>query len=172
MRFCFFRAGLFRRRTAEEDFARAGYPVVSNSKNHRMDPDVPLLIPEVNAAHLDAIPLQQKKRGYDTGFIVTNPNCSTAGLVLVLNVIDQRLAIGGGTDVALDGIGACFGAQGIGSFDISAIRRDHAVRFREFDRDGAPDSAASAGDESDWFIWLRQARRRWPWQRLPPRTSR
>src|SRR6202022_325469 len=39
---------------AEEDFARAGFPVVSNSKNHRMDPDVPLLIPEVNASHLDA----------------------------------------------------------------------------------------------------------------------
>src|ERR1051326_2506047 len=37
---------------AEEEFARAGYPVVSNSKNHRMSPDVPLLIPEVNAAHL------------------------------------------------------------------------------------------------------------------------
>ena len=58
----------------EEDFARAGYPVVSNSRNHRMDADVPLLIPEVNAAHLDSIPLQQKNRGYDTGFIVTNPN--------------------------------------------------------------------------------------------------
>src|SRR5215813_138756 len=41
---------------AEEDFARAGYPVVSNSRDHRMDPDVPLLIPEVNASHLDAIP--------------------------------------------------------------------------------------------------------------------
>jgi len=43
---------------------------------------VPLLIPEVNAGHLDAISWQQKNRGYDTGFIVTNPNCSTAGLVL------------------------------------------------------------------------------------------
>ncbi len=69
---------------AEEDFARAGYPVVSNSKNHRMDADVPLLIPEVNASHVDAIRVQQKNRGYETGFIVTNPNCSTAGLVLVL----------------------------------------------------------------------------------------
>src|SRR5262250_1294191 len=69
---------------AEEDFARAGYPVVSNCKNHRMDQDVPLLIPEVNASHLEAISLQQKNRGYGTGFIVTNPNCSTAGLVLVL----------------------------------------------------------------------------------------
>src|SRR3984893_3655193 len=68
---------------AEEEFARAGYPVVSNSRNHRMDPDVPLLIPEVNPTHVDAIPLQQKNRGYNTGFIVTNPNCSTAGLVLV-----------------------------------------------------------------------------------------
>ena len=69
---------------AEEQFARAGYPVVSNSKNHRMDADVPLLIPEVNAAHVNCIPVQKRNRGYDSGFIVTNPNCSTAVLVLVL----------------------------------------------------------------------------------------
>jgi aspartate-semialdehyde dehydrogenase len=69
---------------AEEKFAAAGYPVLSNSKNHRMDKDVPLLIPEVNASHVDCIPVQQKNRGYNGGFIVTNPNCSTAGLVLVL----------------------------------------------------------------------------------------
>jgi aspartate-semialdehyde dehydrogenase len=69
---------------AEEKFAAAGYPVLSNSKNHRMDKDVPLLIPEVNASHVDCIPVQQKNRGYSGGFIVTNPNCSTAGLVLVL----------------------------------------------------------------------------------------
>jgi aspartate-semialdehyde dehydrogenase len=69
---------------AEEKFAAAGYPVLSNSKNHRMDKDVPLLIPEVNASHVDSIPVQQKNRGYNGGFIVTNPNCSTAGLVLVL----------------------------------------------------------------------------------------
>ena len=78
---------------AEEDFARAGYPVVSNSKNHRMDPDVPLLIPEVNASHLDAIVLQQKNRGYGTGFIVTNPNCSTAGLVLVLKPLADAFGL-------------------------------------------------------------------------------
>src|SRR5260221_2809948 len=58
-----------------------------------MDPDVPLLIPEVNAAHLDAIPLQQKNRGYDTGFIVTNPNCSTAGLVLVLKPLADAFGL-------------------------------------------------------------------------------
>src|SRR6476646_2269874 len=78
---------------AEEDFARAGYPVVSNSRNHRMDPDVPLLIPEVNASHLDAIPEQQKRRGYDAGFLVTNPNCSTAGLVLVLKPLADAFGL-------------------------------------------------------------------------------
>jgi len=78
---------------AEEDFARAGYPVVSNSKNHRMAPDVPLLVPEVNASHLDSIPLQQKNRGYGTGFIVTNPNCSTAGLVLVLKPLADAFGL-------------------------------------------------------------------------------
>src|SRR5215468_10013215 len=78
---------------AEEDFARAGYPVVSNSKNHRMSLDVPLLVPEVNAAHLDSIPLQQKNRGYGTGFIVTNPNCSTAGLVLVLKPLADAFGL-------------------------------------------------------------------------------
>src|SRR5437868_1873077 len=78
---------------AEEDFARAGYSVVSNSRNHRMDPDVPLLIPEVNAAHLDAIPVQQKNRGYGSGFIVTNPNCSTAGLVLVLKPLADAFGL-------------------------------------------------------------------------------
>jgi len=78
---------------AEEEFARAGYPVVSNCKNHRMSPDVPLLIPEVNAAHLDAIPIQQKNRGYGSGFMVTNPNCSTAGLVLVLKPLADAFGL-------------------------------------------------------------------------------
>jgi aspartate-semialdehyde dehydrogenase len=78
---------------AEEEFAKAGYPVVSNSKNHRMDADVPLLIPEVNATHVDAIPLQQKKRAYGTGFMVTNPNCSSAGLVLVLKPLADAFGL-------------------------------------------------------------------------------
>lgn len=78
---------------AEEQFARAGYPVVSNSRNHRMDPDVPLLIPEVNASHINSIPVQQKNRKYDSGFIVTNPNCSTAGLVLVLKPLADAFGL-------------------------------------------------------------------------------
>jgi len=102
---------------AEEDFARAGYPVVSNSRNHRMDPDVPLLIPEVNAAHLDAIPLQQKNRGYDTGFIITNPNCSTAGLVLVLKPLADAFGLEKIFVVTLQAISGA-GYPGVASMDI------------------------------------------------------
>jgi aspartate-semialdehyde dehydrogenase len=104
---------------AEEEYARAGYPVVSNSRNHRMDPDVPLLIPEVNAAHLDAIPLQQKNRGYDTGFIVTNPNCSTAGLVLVLKPLADAFGLEKIFVVTLQAISGA-GYPGVASLDIQA----------------------------------------------------
>jgi aspartate-semialdehyde dehydrogenase len=104
---------------AEESFARAGYPVVSNSRNHRMDPDVPLLIPEVNAAHLDAIALQQKNRGYDSGFIVTNPNCSTAGLVLVLKPLADAFGLEKIFVVTLQAISGA-GYPGVASLDIQA----------------------------------------------------
>jgi len=103
--------------SVEEDFARAGYPVVSNSRNHRMDPDVPLLIPEVNAAHLDAIPLQQKNRGYDGGFIVTNPNCSTAGLVLVLKPLADAFGLEKIFVVTLQAVSGA-GYPGVASLDI------------------------------------------------------
>lgn len=64
----------------ETEFAKAGYKVISNSRNHRMDEDVPLLIPEVNPDHLELIKVQN----YGQGCIVTNPNCSVIGLVLAL----------------------------------------------------------------------------------------
>jgi aspartate-semialdehyde dehydrogenase len=102
---------------AEEEFARAGYPVVSNSKNHRMAADVPLLIPEVNAAHLDAIPLQQKNRGYTTGFIVTNPNCSTAGLVLALKPLADAFGLEKIFVVTMQAISGA-GYPGVASMDI------------------------------------------------------
>ena len=64
----------------EYEFARAGIPVISNASSHRLKPDVPLLIPEINPDHLDAIEAQ-RCRLKGRGFIVTNPNCSTIGLV-------------------------------------------------------------------------------------------
>ncbi len=67
----------------EKAFAAAGHFVVSNARNYRMDPLVPLLIPEVNADHLQVIPDQQREKGW-RGAIVTNPNCSTIVLAMAL----------------------------------------------------------------------------------------
>ena len=67
----------------EAAFAAAGHVVVSNSKNHRMAPDVPLLIPEVNAGQLALVAHQRARRGW-RGAIVTNPNCSTVVLAMTL----------------------------------------------------------------------------------------
>jgi aspartate-semialdehyde dehydrogenase len=67
----------------ERAFAEAGHIVVSNSRNHRMEQDVPLLVPEINPDHLKLVPLQQRARGWK-GQIVTNPNCSTVVLTMGL----------------------------------------------------------------------------------------
>jgi len=102
---------------AEERFARSGYPVVSNSKNHRMDPDVPLLIPEVNAPHVNCIPVQQRNRKYDSGFLVTNPNCSTAGLVLVLKPLADAFGLEKVFVVTLQAVSGA-GYPGVPSMDV------------------------------------------------------
>ena len=66
----------------EQAFAAAGHYIVSNSKNHRMEADVPLMVPEINSDHLGILD-QQAKRGWK-GRIVTNPNCSTIALTMGL----------------------------------------------------------------------------------------
>ncbi len=76
----------------EQAFARDGALVVTNTKSHRMDPDVPLLIPEVNAAHLALLPCQQATRAWRGG-IVANPNCSTAALTLALAPLHRAFGI-------------------------------------------------------------------------------
>ncbi len=72
----------------EQAFAKAGHVVVSNSRNHRMEPDVPLLVPEINPHHLAACKIQQANRGWK-GMIVTNPNCSTVVLTMALAPLAQ-----------------------------------------------------------------------------------
>jgi aspartate-semialdehyde dehydrogenase len=72
----------------EQAFAKAGHVIVSNSRNHRMDADVPLLVPEANAGHLELLQTQQRLRGWP-GAIVTNPNCSTIVLVMALAPLKQ-----------------------------------------------------------------------------------
>ena len=67
----------------EQAFAEAGHIVVSNARNHRMDPLVPLLVPEVNPDHLQLVAKQSAAYGWKGG-IVTNPNCSTVFLAMAL----------------------------------------------------------------------------------------
>jgi aspartate-semialdehyde dehydrogenase len=101
----------------EQAFAMAGHVVVSNSKNHRMDRDVPLLVPEINYDHLKLIPGQQKQRGWK-GQIVTNPNCSTIVLTLGLAALKPF----GITKVIATTLQAISGAgyPGVPSMDINA----------------------------------------------------
>ena len=73
-------------RELEPAFCEAGYVVSSNSSNDRMAPDVPLVIPEVNATHLDLLEVQRDERGWD-GALVKNPNCSTITFVPTLAAI-------------------------------------------------------------------------------------
>lgn len=79
-------------RELEPKFAAAGCAVVSNSSAFRMTPDVPLVVPEVNADHLELIE-QQSWRSKSGGYIVTNPNCCAIGLVLALKPLEARFGI-------------------------------------------------------------------------------
>jgi aspartate-semialdehyde dehydrogenase len=101
----------------ERAFAEAGHLVVSNSKNHRMEHDVPLLVPEVNADHLKLLPGQRTARGWKGG-IVTNPNCSTVVLTMALGPLKQF----GITKVIVTTMQALSGAgyPGVPSMDINA----------------------------------------------------
>lgn len=80
-------------RETELKLASEGHYVFSNARDNRMDDDVPLMIPEVNADHAQAIAVQQKNRGFSKGFVVTNPNCSTIHLVLALKPIWDAFGI-------------------------------------------------------------------------------
>ena len=79
-------------RELEPRFANAGCAVVSNSSAFRMTPNVPLVIPEINADHLHLIE-EQPSRRESGGYMVTNPNCSTIGLVMALKPIEERFGI-------------------------------------------------------------------------------
>ncbi|HKE25627.1 MAG TPA: aspartate-semialdehyde dehydrogenase [Bryobacteraceae bacterium] len=99
----------------ERAFAEAGHVVVSNSRNHRMERDVPLLVPEINPDHLKLVPGQQRSRGWK-GQIVTNPNCSTVALTMGLAPLKQF----GITRIVATTLQAISGAgyPGVASMDI------------------------------------------------------
>ena len=104
-------------RETEEAFARAGYPVISNSSSYRMDEDVPLLVPEINADHLDLIPVQQQKRGFSKGFIVTNPNCSVLSFAPPLAAVHRKFGIESVIVTTMQAVSGA-GYPGVPSMDI------------------------------------------------------
>jgi aspartate-semialdehyde dehydrogenase len=93
-------------REAEPGFAEAGYVVCSNASAFRQDPDVPVIIPEVNGDHIKMVEWQAAKRGWK-GLIVTSPNCTTTGTVMPLKPLDQAFGI---TQVLATSIQAVSGA--------------------------------------------------------------
>jgi aspartate-semialdehyde dehydrogenase len=106
----------------EAALAGRGHAVVSNARNHRMSPDVPLLIPEINPDHLDALAAQRRRTG--GGYVVTNPNCSVVGLAMVLAPLHRAFGL---ESVAVATLQALSGAgyPGVASLDVA----DNVIPF-------------------------------------------
>jgi aspartate-semialdehyde dehydrogenase len=104
--------------SAEVAFAQAGYPVISNSSALRMEADVPLVIPEINADHLGLITRQRTVRNFDKGFVVTNPNCSVITFAAPLAALSEAFGV---ESVAVTTLQAVSGAgyPGVPSLDVA-----------------------------------------------------
>jgi len=109
---------------AEESFARAGYPVISNSSSHRMDADVPLLIPEVNHEHIALVDAQRAARSYERGYIVTNPNCSAIVIVMALAPLQRNFGVSSCVVTTMQALSGA-GYPGVASLDAT----DNVVPF-------------------------------------------
>ncbi len=105
-------------RETEEAFARAGYPVISNSSSYRMDEDVPLLIAEVNHEHVGLIETQRKNRGFTKGFIVTNPNCAVVSFAPPLAALHRKFGVESVIVTTMQAISGA-GYPGVASLDIT-----------------------------------------------------
>jgi aspartate-semialdehyde dehydrogenase len=102
----------------EAAFARAGRVVFSNAKNYRMDPDVPLLIPEVNAPHLSVLRAQRANRGWaGCGAIITNANCAASAAVFPLAALHEAFGVEQVLVVTMQAVSGA-GYPGVPSLDI------------------------------------------------------
>ncbi|KAF2958696.1 aspartate-semialdehyde dehydrogenase [Thermotoga sp. Ku-13t] len=96
----------------EKRLVERGYTVFSNAASHRMDEDVPLLVPEVNLEHMKLVELQKTP-----GRLITNPNCSTIGLVMALKPIADLFGIEFVSVVTMQAVSGA-GYPGVASLDI------------------------------------------------------
>ncbi|MGH2594313.1 MAG: aspartate-semialdehyde dehydrogenase [Anaerolineae bacterium] len=101
---------------AEPAFARAGHAVCSNASSHRMADDVPLLIPEVNPDHTALIALQRQRRGW-SGFIATNPNCTSTGLTIAFRPLQDAFGLQRALAFSMQALSGA-GYPGVASLDI------------------------------------------------------
>src|SRR5688500_7808619 len=108
---------------AEDDYANRGCAVISNSRNHRMDDDVPLMIPEVNAEHIAALEQQKKRRG-SRGYSVTNPNCSLIGQAMARAPLERAVGLEKVQVTTMQAISGA-GYAGVASYAIL----DHVIPF-------------------------------------------
>ncbi len=100
----------------EAALAAAGHAVFSNARSHRMAPDVPLIVPEVNAGHAAALERQRRERGW-SGSLVTNPNCSTIHLMLALKPLQDAFGLDAALVTTLQAVSGA-GYPGVPSLDM------------------------------------------------------
>jgi aspartate-semialdehyde dehydrogenase len=100
----------------ESELAAAGFAVCSNASAHRMDPDVPLLVPDVNPEHTALIPIQQNARRWK-GYIVTNPNCTATHLVCALKPLHDAYGLRAVHVVSMQALSGA-GYPGVSALDI------------------------------------------------------
>ena len=100
----------------EPQFAQAGFAVCSNASSYRRADDVPLLLPEVNADHIQLVKQQRKQRGW-SGCITTNPNCTSTGLTVALKALDDLFGVKKVFAVSMQALSGA-GYPGVPSLDI------------------------------------------------------
>ena len=100
----------------EPQFAQAGFAVCSNASSYRRADDVPLLLPEVNADHIQLVKQQRKQRGW-SGCITTNPNCTSTGLTIALKALDDSFGVKKVFVVSMQALSGA-GYPGVPSLDI------------------------------------------------------
>ena len=100
----------------EPQFAKAGAAVCSNASSYRRGEDVPLLLPEINAEHIQLVKHQRKAKGW-SGCIVTNPNCTSTGLTIALKALDNAFGVKKVFAVSLQALSGA-GYPGVPSLDI------------------------------------------------------
>jgi aspartate-semialdehyde dehydrogenase len=114
----------------ETNFAKSGFRVITDASPHRMDKDVPLMIPEINAEHLAIVEKRLKK---NQGFIVGTPNCTTVGLAMTLKPLDDAYDV---KKVVMTSFQALSGAgyPGVPSLDIE----DNVIPFISGEEEKVP----------------------------------